>query len=249
MVTQFKVKLIHRLKTQVGREVEKKCLSRETSVNSPTTSHSPSSGMSAPSAPHNPTSWYRRTSLDNATNYQIGKAKQNAKEVWAHRKPLQGNLINCYLARTVPVPRNNEIEHCLHLLSYLFVHVFSCFVFLFLQQCMASILAVHLRDETVTRISFHFTVRRGKGGGGMSRYRCLTVYVFRHVFGGSRKIVCFLWLFAIKTRNTESGLYTSFRDLAQHSSLKTNWNRPGFKLITVSYLLEDTLIVLCNLQL
>ena len=66
----------------------------------------------------------------------------------------------------MPVPRNNEIEHCLHLLSYLFVHVFSCFVFLFLQQCMASILAVHLRDETVTRISFHFTVRRGEGGGG-----------------------------------------------------------------------------------
>ena len=165
MVTHFKVKLIHRLKTQVGREVEKKCLSRETSVNSPTTSHSPSSGMSAPSAPHNPTatgarnkcssSWYRRTSLDNATNYQIGKAKQNAKEVWAHRKPLLGNLINCYLARTVPVPRNIEIEHCSHLLSYLCVHVFSCFVFLFLQQCMASILAVHLRDETVTRISFH----------------------------------------------------------------------------------------------
>ena len=217
--------------------------------------------MSAPSAPHNPTatgarnkcssSWYRRTSLDNATNYQIGKAKQNAKEVWAHRKPLLGNLINCYLARTVPVPRNIEIEHCSHLLSYLCVHVFSCFVFLFLQQCMASILAVHLRDETVTRTSFHFTFRRGGGGGGgVSRYRCLTAYVFRHVFGGSRMIVCFLWLFAIKTRNTESGLYTSFGDLAQHSSLETNWNRPGFKLITVSYLLEDTqLIVLCNLQL
>ena len=30
---------------------------------------------------------------------------------------------------------------------------------------MASILAVHLRDETVTRISFHFTFQR-KGGGG-----------------------------------------------------------------------------------
>ena len=176
VVTHFKVKLIHRLKTQVGREVEKKCLSRETSVNSPTTSHSPSSGMSAPSTPHNPTatgarnkcssSWYRRISLDNATNYQIGKAKQNAKEVWAHRKPLLGNLINCYLARTVPVPRNIEIEHCSHLLSYLFVHVFSCFVFLFLQQCMASTLPVHLRDETMTRMSFHFTFRRGGGGEG-----------------------------------------------------------------------------------
>ena len=164
----FKVKLIHRLKTQVGREVEKKCLSRETSVNSPTTSHSPSSGMSAPSAPHNPISWYRRTSLDNATNYQIGKAKQNAKEVWAHRKPLLGNLINCYLARTVPVPRNIEIEHCSHLLSYLFVHVFSCFVFLFLQQCMASILPVHLRDETMTRMSFHFTFRRGGWRGDVT---------------------------------------------------------------------------------
>ena len=249
MVTHFKVKPIHRLKTQVGREVEKKCLSRETSVNSPTTSHSPSSGMSAPSAPHNPTSWYRRTSLDNATNYQIGKAKQNAKEVWAHRKPLQGNLINCYLARTVPVPRNNEIEHCLHLLSYLFVHVF---LVLFSYFCNSAWPLYWLYiSETRQWLAYHFILLFGEGkGGGMSRYRCLTVYVFRHVFGGSRKIVCFLWLFAIKTRNTESGLYTSFRDLAQHSSLKTNWNRPGFKLITVSYLLEDTqLIVLCNLQL
>ena len=33
---------------------------------------------------------------------------------------------------------------------------------------MASILAVHLRDETVTRISFHFTVRRGEGGGDVT---------------------------------------------------------------------------------
>ena len=165
VVTHFKVKLIHRLKTQVGREVEKKCLSRETSVNSPTTSHSPSSGMSAPSAPHNPTSWYRRTSLDNATNYQIGKAKQNAKEVWAHRKPLLGNLINCYLARTVPVPRNIEIEHCSHLLSYLFVHVFCLFCFLI----SATVHGLYIgctsqrRDSDSHIISFYFSET---GGGG-----------------------------------------------------------------------------------
>lgn len=204
MVTQFKVKLIHRLKTQVGREVEKKCLSRETSVNSPTTSHSPSSGMSAPSAPHNPTSWYRRTSLDNATSYQIGKAKQNAKEVWAHRKPLQGNLIKSYLPRTVPVPRNNEIEHCLHLLSYLFVHVFSCFVFLFLQQCMASILAVHLRDETVTRISFHFTFRRRGEGGDVTLplpySLCISSCIRR--FPDDR--VLFV---VVRNKNTEHGIW------------------------------------------
>ena len=182
--SHFKVKLIHRLKTQVGRESWKEMLVErpQSTKASPTTSHSdsPSNGMSGLSAPHNPattgarnkcsSSWYRRTNLDHATNYQIGRAKQNAKEVWAHRKPLLGNLINCYLARTVPVPRNIDIEHCSHLLSYLFAYVFF-FVFLFLQQCMASILAVHLRDETVTRISFHFTFQ---GGGGMSRYFCVT---------------------------------------------------------------------------
>ena len=184
--------------------------------------------MSGLSAPHNPatkgarnkcsSSWYRRTNLDHATNYQIGRAKQNAKEVWAHRKPLLGNLINCYLARTVPVPRNIDIEHCSHLLSYLFVYVFF-FVFLFLQQCMASILAVHLRDETVTRISFHFTFRRG-GGGGMSRYCCVTAYVV------SSCIRRFPDDSVRKIRNTESDLYCWFsHDVTLCSGTKkpVNW--------------------------
>ena len=177
MVTHFKVKLIHRLKTQVGREVEKKCLSRETSVGQ-FTNHQPLP-IKRNVSPLYPTQPHRNRCSKQMQFLLIpshqprqcnqlpdGKAKQNAKEVWAHRKPLLGNLINCYLARTVPVPRNIEIEHCSHLLSYLFVHVSSCFVFLFLQQCMASILPVHLRDETMTRMSFHFTFRRGGGGRG-----------------------------------------------------------------------------------
>ena len=61
----------------------------------------------------------------------------------------------------MPVPRNIDIEHCSHLLSYLFVHVF--FRFLISATVHGTILAVHLRDETVTRISFHFTFRRGGG--------------------------------------------------------------------------------------
>ena len=53
---------------------------------------------------------------------------------------------------------------------------------------MASISAVHLRDET--RISFHFTFRRGVGGGGCHVTVALQPMYFRHVFGGSQMIVC-----------------------------------------------------------
>ena len=53
---------------------------------------------------------------------------------------------------------------------------------------MATILAVHLRDETDSYlVSFYFSER---GGGGMSRYSCVTAYVFFHVFGGSLMVVC-----------------------------------------------------------
>ena len=67
---------------------------------------------------------------------------------------------------------------------------------------MASILAVHLRDETVPRISFHFTFRRGAGGG--VRYCCVTAYVF------SSRIRRFPDDSVRKIRNTKCGLYCWF---------------------------------------
>ena len=128
--------------------------------------------MSGLSAPHNPattgarnkcsSSWYCRTSLDHATNYQIGRAKQNAKEVWAHHKPLLGNLINCYLARTVPVPRNIDIEHCSHLLSYLFVYVFF---FSFSYFCNSA-WPLYQLCISETRLVSHFILLFGEGWGG-----------------------------------------------------------------------------------
>ena len=166
---------------------------------SPTTGHSdsPSNGMSGLSAPHNPattgarnkcsSSWYCRISLDHATNYQIGRAKQNAKEVWAHHKPLLGNLINCYLARTVPVPRNIDIEHCSHLLSYLFVYVFF---FSFSYFCNSA-WPLYQLCISETRLVSHFILLFGEGwGGGCHVTVALQPMYFRHVFGGSQMIVC-----------------------------------------------------------
>ena len=94
-VSHFKVKLIDRLKTQVGRKSWKEILFEwpqwYSTKASPTTSHSPSSGMLSLSTPHTTPprarnkcspSWCRLTSLDHATNYQIGKADQSAEDAW-----------------------------------------------------------------------------------------------------------------------------------------------------------------------
>lgn len=221
MVTHFKVKLIHRLKTRVGREVEKKCLSRETSVNSPTTRHDPSSGMSAPSAPHNPTatgarnkcssSWYRRTSLDNATGlwapnatkYQIGKAKQNAKEVWAHRKSLLGNLI-VTSQEQCPYLETLTFEHCSHLLSYLFVHVFSVLV-LFSYFCNSAWPLYWLYiSETRQWLVCHFILLFGEGRGGdvtlpLPYILCISSCIRRFPDDSV--------LFVVRNKNTEHGIW------------------------------------------
>ena len=87
----------------------------------------------------------------------------------------------------MPVPRNIEIEHCSHLLSYLFVHVFFLFCFLI----SATVHGLYIgctsqrRDSDSYLVSFYFSER----GGGMSRYCCVTAYVFFHVFGGSLMVV------------------------------------------------------------
>ena len=64
---------------------------------------------------------------------------------------------------------------------------------------MASILAVHLRDETVTRISFHFIFLETGGC-----HCCITAYVFSSC----------IWRFpddsVSKIRNMESDLYCWF---------------------------------------
>ena len=84
---------------------------------------------------------------------------------------------------------------------------------------MASILAVHLRDETVPRISFHFTFRRGAGGG------CVTVALqpmyFHHVFGGSRMIVCAKY----ETRNVACivGFHTTSHYVVAQRSQSIDW--------------------------
>ena len=113
----------------------------------------------------------------------MGRAKQNAKEVWAHRKPLLGNLINCYLARTVPVPRNIDIEHCSHLLSYLFVYVF--FPFSYFCNSAWPLYWLYI-SETRQWLVSRFILFFWRGGDVTV---ALQPMYFRHVFGGSRMIV------------------------------------------------------------
>ena len=149
----------------------------------------------------------------------MGRAKQNAKEVWAHRKPLLGNLINCYLARTVPVPRNIDIEHCSHLLSYLFLYVFF---FRFLIS--ATVYGLYIgctsqrRDSASYLVSFYFSERGGGGG-------CVTVALqpmyFHHVFGGSRMIVCAKY----ETRNVACivGFHTTSHYVVAQRSQSIDW--------------------------
>ena len=63
---------------------------------------------------------------------------------------------------------------------------------------MACILAVHLRDDIFTRMSFYFIF----GVGGMSRYRCVTAQssCIRRFPDDS----LLLWLFAINTARTRN---------------------------------------------
>ena len=86
----------------------------------------------------------------------------------------------------MPVPRNIEIEHCSHLLSYLFVHVFFLFCFLI----SATVHGLYIgctsqrRDSDSYLVSFYFLEREG---GDVTV--ALQPMYFRHVFGGSRMIV------------------------------------------------------------
>ena len=229
-------KLIHRLKTGGKGKLERNAC-RETSVNESFTNHQPLPIKQnvRPLCPTQPcrnrcskqnqcsSSWYRRTSLDHATNYHIGRAKQNAKEVWAHRKPLLGNLINCYLARTVPVPRNMEIEHCSHLPSYLFVYVFFLTFSYFCNSAwpLYWLYISETRQWLVSRFILFF----GEGGGGC--HCCITAYVF------SSCIRRFPDDSVSKIQNTESDLYCWFsHDVTLCSGTKkpVNWlvkKQPG----------------------
>ena len=67
-------------------------------------------------------------------------------------------------------------------------------------------------------ISFYFS--GGAGGEDVTLPLLYSLYVFSSRIRRFPDDSVLLWQFALKTRNTESGLYASFGDLAQHSSFK-----------------------------
>lgn len=129
-----------------------------------------------PRPPQRGTPWIYGQVVENPSpsSYRPGRLIRMPKKfedysLYQELLPLLENLINCYLARTVPVPRN--IVHCSHLFfSFVNVSFFSVFI----SSTMACLLAVHLRDDIFTRMSFYFIFEEG----GMSRYRCVTAHVF-----------------------------------------------------------------------